>query len=167
MQLTTLQLQALKTWIDANNASAFDQSAVDALNATANPAFKVYRSFVSLQEIMGNNFDWTRVDNLSVGKARIWDWMKEGYAVSGVAGLNFTNGACRSGVNAVWVGTQADLDVRAAVYSHASRNATVAEKLLASGAGTAPNATGDGPATCGVGAEGNVTLQNVIDSASA
>lgn len=167
MNLSQPQKAVIKAWIIANNDSIFDQSAVDLLNAPAAPAYKVYRSFVPTQEIMGNNFDWTRVDNLSAGKARIWEWMKEAYAQS-TPGLNFANTACRGGINTVWVGTQADLNVRAAVYTHATRDATVAEKLLKSaGNGTAPDATGDGPATCGAGAEGPIDLATVIASESA
>jgi hypothetical protein len=56
----------------------------------------------------------------------------------------------RAGINAVWVGTAADLAVRAAVYLHCFRAATVAEQLLKSdGNGTACDASGVGPATVG------------------
>lgn len=167
MNLNQTQLQTIKTWIQTNNNSFFDESSVTLLNAIADPDFLVYRSFVSTQEVMGNNFDWTRVDNLNVGKSRIWEWMKEAYSQDNVPGLNFVNPSCRSGINTVWVGTQADLDVRAAVYSHSFRKATVAEQLLSSGSGVVPNSVGVGPATCGVGAEGLVTIQNVFDSDSA
>ena len=167
MQLTTAQLQTLKAWVIANANSVFDLSTANLLNAPASPAFRVYRKFVPMQEVMGNNFDWTRVDNLNVGKARIWEYMERAYASGAVGGLNFANSACRTGINTVWVGTQQDLAVRASVYSHATRDATVAEKLLkASGDGNAPDANGDGPATLGDGAEGPVTLQNLVDAAN-
>ena len=42
----------------------------------------------------------------------------------------------RAGIDAVWVGTAADLNVRAAVYVHCKRSATRAEKLFASGTGS-------------------------------
>lgn len=126
-------------------------------NQIASPAYKVYRPSVPMSEIMLNGFDWTRVDNLSVGKARIWDWMVN-------AGPNQTidpsKTNIRTGINAVWVGTQADLNVRAAVYLHCFRDATNAEKLLkTAGNGTTADATGDGPATMGFA--GNVTGDDV------
>jgi hypothetical protein len=56
----------------------------------------------------------------------------------------------RAGINATWVGTAADTAVRAAVYLHCQRDATVAEKVLkTAGNGTACDANGDGPATLG------------------
>lgn len=164
--LTQQQLGILKAWVVANRAGVFDEGAADALNATASPTFYVYRSAVPMPEIMLNGFDWTRVDNLSVGKARIWDWMVNADPLGRT--INPSRPNIRAGINAVWVGTAADLAVRAAVYLHCQRPATVAEKLLkASGNGTAADAAGDGPATCGDNAEGLVTLQNVIDSESA
>lgn len=164
MTLTTPQLQAIKAWIIANNNSLFDESAVAALNAIASPAYKVYRTKVPMAEIMLNGFDWTRVDNLSVGKARIWEWMFDADPDSRAIDPSKPN--IRAGINAVWVGTAADLNVRAAVYLHCYRDATVAEKLLAvSGNGTTPDASGEGPAT--MGAEGPVTLADVIASEAA
>lgn len=116
-------------------------------NLTAAPAYKVYRKQVPQSEVMLNGFDWTRVDNLSVGKARIWEWMFDNPAKS----IAPEKPNIRAGINATWVGTQADLDVRAAVYAHCVLDATNAEKLLkTAGNGTAPNATGDGPATSGI-----------------
>jgi hypothetical protein len=42
----------------------------------------------------------------------------------------------RAGIDAAWVGTAADLAVRAAIYVHCKRNATRAEKVLATGTGS-------------------------------
>lgn len=166
MNLTVLQLQTLKQWINTNNQSRFDESSVALLNAQANPLFRVYRTVVPVSEVMQNGFDWTRVDNLSVGKARIWEWMTTAKKVNDEFVLDPSKPNNRNGINEAWKGTQADLDVRAVVYTHCWRAATVAEKLFATGAGTAPNATGDGPGTMAIGAEGDVTLQNVIDAAN-
>jgi hypothetical protein len=96
-----------------------------------------------MSEIMLNGFNWTRVDNLSVGKARIWEWMFD----AGGQSFDPSKTNIRAGINAVWVGTQADLDVRAAVYLHCFADATRVQKLFASGAGTAADANGDGPGT--------------------
>ena len=166
MQLTTEQLATLKQWVIDNHNGIFDESTVTALNAVADPAFLVFRDFVPMQEIMANGFDWTRVDNLNVGKARIWEWMERSYEQNGVGGLNPSKETCREGINAIWVGTAADRLVRDVIYTHCYRSATVAEKLFATGNGTAPVANGDGsgPGTMGAGASGDVTLQNVIEA---
>ena len=153
MQLNGSQLQAVKAWVIANNNSIFDQSAVNALNVTATPEFVVWKTSVTRKEILQNGFDWTRLDNLNVGKARIWSDI----FVDGV--INPSKSNVRAGIEAVWVGTQADLDVRAAVYVHCKRSATVIEKLIATGTGT----TND-PAT--MAAEGPIDLDTVIASDS-
>ena len=157
--LTLQQKQTIKTWLLANAAELNDQEAAAALNATASPAFKVYRTSVPMSEIMLNGFDWTRVDNLSVGKARIWDWMVNADPIAHTIDPSKPN--IRAGINAVWVGTAPDLAVRAAVYLHCARDASVGEKLLASGAGTAPAADGSGPATMGFA--GLFTADDVVD----
>lgn len=160
MSLTSAQKLILKTWLLANANALNDQEAADALNAAASPAFKVYRTSVPISEIMLNGFDWTRVDNLSVGKSRIWQWMTE--AGGEARTIDPSKANVRAGINAVWVGTQADLNVRAAVYAHCVRDASVGEQLLATGDGTAPDGSGDGPATAGH--EGPFTAQDVVDA---
>ena len=137
MALTTEQLQALKAFI-AGDSNLNQQPNNDdghfaiaaAMNQIANPAHVVWRSNVSINEIMSNGFDWTRVDNLSVGKSRIWEYMTQ------LGSLDPSKANVRAGIDATWVGTAADLAVRAAVYTHCKRNATVAEKLFASGTGS-------------------------------
>ena len=79
---------------------------------------------------MRNGMDWTQVDNLTVGKARIWDWMTR-LGTFDPSKLNI-----RAGIDAAWVGTAAMLAVRATVYTHCKRAATRAEKLFSSGTGT-------------------------------
>lgn len=135
--LALTQLQALKTAIAADQAlNAFpdgsdgDFAIAAALNQTAIPPWIVWRTSVSRQEILQNGFDWTRLDNLSVGKARIWaDIFVEG-------ALNPSKANVRAGIEAVWVGTAPDLAVRAAVYIHCKHNATRAQKLFSSGTGS-------------------------------
>lgn len=145
--LTTQQLAALKTDILADNAfsglphnsdGAFAIAA--AYNLEASPAWVVWRSSVTQDEIMQNGFDWTRVDNLSIGKSRIWEWM----FANAERVFNPAKPNVRAGIDATWVGTAADLAVRAVVYTHCKRNATRAEKLFSTGTGT--DAT---PATMG------------------
>lgn len=116
-------------------------------NLLAIPAYKVYKPKVLMSEIMLNGFNWTRVDNLSIGKARIWEWMTEANQDRSV---DPSKPNIRAGINAVWVGTQADLDVRAAVYLHCFKDGTNADKLFkVAGNGTVPDANGEGPATLG------------------
>jgi len=120
----------------------------DIINQTADPAFIVWKTAVSIDEIMRNGMDWARVDNLSVGKARIWDWLGR----LGTVDASKVN--VRAGIDAAWVGTAADLAVRAAIYVHCKRSASVVEKLLATGTGS------DGsPATMGF--EGPISYQDV------
>ncbi len=110
--------------------SAFEIAAL--LNAPATPDFYIWKATVSQDEIMQNGFDWVRVDNLSVGKARIWEWLFANPDRS----INPSKANVRAGIDECWKGTAADLAVRAAVYVHCKRNATRAEKLFATGTGT-------------------------------
>ncbi len=135
--LTTQQAATLKAFILADPVlSAFPLNSdgsyaiADLLNKTAEPAFIVWKTDVSIDEIMRNGMDWARVDNLSVGKARIWEWLGR------LGTINAAKVNVRAGIDATWVGTSADLAVRAAVYVHCKRPATALEKLFATGAGT-------------------------------
>lgn len=131
--LTQPQFAALKAAVLAEPSLAIaistgaDYLVADWCNATSTDV--VWKSEVQESEVM-RGFDWTRVDNLSVGKARIWDWMFR----FGTINPSKTN--IRAGIDATWVGTAADLAVRAAVYVFCKRFATNAEKVLATGAGT-------------------------------
>lgn len=119
-----------------------------AYNVAAAPEWVVWKSNVLVDEIMRNGMDWARVDNLSVGKARIWDWMGR------LGTFDASKPNIRAGIDATWVGTAADLAVRAMVYTHCKRPAKRAEKLLSTGTGTTAT-----PATMGF--EGNLTYQDV------
>jgi hypothetical protein len=137
MALTPQQLQTLKTAILADpvlaaypDGAASSYPIAAAMNLTAVPAFIVWRTSVNPDEIMRNGMDWTRVDNLSVGKARIWEWMTR------LGTFNPSKANIRAGIDAAWVGTAADLAVRAVVYTHCKRPATRAEKLFATGTGS-------------------------------
>jgi hypothetical protein len=155
MALTTEQLATLKAAILAdpvlaaftNNSDGNYDMAVF-LDQPATPDFIVWRTNVNPDEIMKNGMDWTRVDNLSVGKARIWDWMTRiGTFDAGKANI-------RAGIDAAWVGTAADLAVRAVIYTHCKRAATKAEKILATGTGTDAS-----PAVMGV--EGRLSANDI------
>jgi hypothetical protein len=138
MSLTTEQLQTLKAAMLADPAltqfiaDRRDDLVADYYNAPAVPTFIIWRTFVTQDEIMQNGFDWTRVDNLSVGKSRIWEWMFNNEARA----FNPSKTNVRAGIDATWVGTAADLAQRAAVYVHCKRPANRVERLFASGVGT-------------------------------
>lgn len=119
-----------------------------ALNEIAAPKFIVWKTDVSMDEIMRNGMDWTQVDNLSTGKARIWDWIGR-QGTFNASKLNI-----RAGIDECWKGTAALLAVRDAVYVHCKRPATVLEKLLATG-----NGTDISPATMSY--EGQISYQEV------
>lgn len=121
----------------------------DELNKEASNSYIVWKTTVPVDEIMRNGLDWTRVDNLSVGKARIWDWMTR------LDTLNPSKVNIRAGIDATWVGTAADLSVRAVVYTHCKRKASIVEKLFATGTGTDVS-----PSTMGY--EGPMPYQEIV-----
>lgn len=132
-QLTSLRAACLASPTAAAFFSQAEGSAA-ALKAHLNSAssFIVWRTRVTQDEIMMNGFDWVQVDNLSVGKARIWEWM---FSNSEHA-INPTKANVRAGIAECWKGTQAMLNVQAAVLGHCRRAATVGERMLATGTGT-------------------------------
>ncbi len=158
MALSVEQLATLKAAIAAdpvlnalpnNTDSAFEIAYQ--MNLPASPDFIVWKSNVSVDEIMRNGMAWDRVDNLTVGKARIWDWMTR------LGTFDASKANIRAGIDAAWVGAAADLAVRATVYTHCKRKATRCEKLLASGTGS--NAS---PATMTF--EGNLSYQDAFNA---
>lgn len=136
--LTTEQRATLKTAIEADqtaNTMFVDgnlQGLADYMNEPASPEFIVGRTSVAQDEIMQNGFDWTRVDNLSVGPARVWEWM----FANAARAINPSKSNVRAGIEAVWKGTAQDLAVRAAVYVHCKRPASRFERVFATGTGS-------------------------------
>jgi hypothetical protein len=158
MQLTTAQQTTLRNFVLADPVFSVQPQTnsgalfiAEALNQPTEPAFIVWRTSVSVDEIMRNGIDWARVDNLSVGKARIWDWM------SRLGSFDASKPNVRAGIDACWVGTAADLAVRASVYVHCKRTANGVEKLLATGTGS--NAV---PAVAS--AEGTLSYLDVVQA---
>lgn len=155
--LTPAQLLTLKTDIEADPAfasiphtsdGAYDIAQAYAL--TASPDFIVWKTSVTRDEIMQNGFDWVDVDNLTVGKARIWEWL--------FANINQTINPAklnvRAGIDECWKGTAAKLAVRAQVYVHCKRKANRFEKLFATGSGA-----DESPATMAI--EGTLNYSDV------
>lgn len=154
-QLTTLKAAILADPVlsaKPNNSDGwFDTAAL--LNQVATPNYFVWKTSVSVSEIILNGFDWTRVDNLTVGKARIWEWMTQ------IGTINPSQANVRSGINACFSVQGADAANRQAIYDHSNRLATRAEKLFASGSGTTPTDQGIGPSTMTF--EGNLSASDV------
>jgi len=133
----------------ANSDGAWGIAAL--YNFAADPEWIVWKTNVDPDEIMRNGMDWTRVDNLSVGKARVWDWMTK-LGTFDASRLNI-----RAGIEEVWQGSPGDLVVREVVYTHSKRAATRIETLLATGTGT-----NESPATMSF--EGAISYQDVMSA---
>ena len=153
--MTPEQLAVIKADIAANSdmntlpANSDGSYAIAELyNLPASGTWIVWKTDVNTDQIMRNGMDWARVDNLSVGKARIWDWMTK------LGSFDASKTNVRAGIDAAWVGTTADLAVRTQVYTHCKRQATRLEKLLSTGTGSDAS-----PATMGF--EGPVSYQEI------
>ncbi|MDP3164375.1 MAG: hypothetical protein Q8N06_02810 [Hydrogenophaga sp.] len=155
--LTTTQKATLKTAIAAELDPVFVSYRTAGATGQMAEWFNqpstvtVWRTSVPKDEITMNGFDWTRLDNLTVGKARVWDGLFDN--ASRITNPSKPN--VRAGIDTVWSGITADLAVRAAVYVHCKRFATRAEKLFATGLGTdaAPSI---------MGFEGQISDQDVV-----
>ena len=137
MALTESQQATLKAAILADQSlAAWVQERRDDLiaghyNAPAVPTFIVWRTGVQLSELLVEGFDFTQVDNLSAGQARIWEWLFDANdrmnpSISGV----------RSGISECWKGTAAKVAVGTFVLSKCKRSANRVERLFASGEGS-------------------------------
>lgn len=134
-QIATLKAACLADTVACKplHDAANDEALAAYFNADTS-TFIVWKTGVTKEDLTQNDaFDWTRVDNLSVGKARIWDLMFDNSARA----INPSKANVRAGIAAAWVGTAADLAVRSAVLARCQRSATRAEKILATGTGTA------------------------------
>ena len=69
---------------------------------------------------MQNGFDWVEVDNLTVGKARIWEWLFDNATTT----INPSKANVRAGIAECWKGTAAKLAVQAAVLAHCKAHLT-------------------------------------------
>ena len=136
MQLTPSQLQTIKAWVQNNNASRFDESSVALLNATAAPDYYIFKERVDLHLVMANGFDWTVVDNETVGQARIFDRMlalNTAEKAAGRVGISPWKLTVLRGIGECWKGntptTQRD-HRRNLFYNHFPRKCRVWEKLF-------------------------------------
>lgn len=121
-----------------NSDTAFDLAVY--YDQPSPTTFWVWRESVTTREIMLNGFDWVRVDNATVGKARIWDWMKaEG-------SINPAQANIRAGIIEAWSGVANDA-MRLSIFGHCQQQATRCQRLFATGAGTSTTNAGTGPGT--------------------
>lgn len=159
MHLTPQQQATLKADVLANadtlalwNVGNM-QGLADLYNLPASPVFVVWRSAVTANEIQGRpNWDWTRVDNLSVGKARIFDQMMR------LGAVNPSLANVRAGIEATFTVEAADAPNRQAFYDAGSKQASRFERVYATGTGTAPTNHGVGPGLMAV--EGPIDYQH-------
>jgi len=167
MAMTEQQLQTFRDDILANQDPAVVQALADRVdseiarlyNLPAVPDFWIWRNAVTLDEIMQNEgFDWVRVDNLSVGKARIWEWMFKNQSQS----INPTKPNIRAGIGETWKGTAADTVVRGVIFEHCQKKASQAELLFATGDGTPTTIDGVGPGDASF--HGAVTTNDVSNA---
>lgn len=130
-QLTTPQMTTLRTACLANGAcapliaAADDAALADWLNA-ADATCTVWRHDVGVQEAL-RSMVWTEIDALTVGKARIWDWMSR----TGTLDARDTN--IRQGLADAFSAATA---TRTALIALAKRQPTRAERALSTGACT-------------------------------
>jgi len=143
--LTTPQLLQLRDDIAADPAFATVPHNADgayqvaaAYNLPAQPDFWVWKTSVSPDAYTGlNSIVWTEVDQLSVGKARIFEWMTGGLTRP----INAADPNVQKGIADAF-GAQSV--TRTNLATIAKRQATRAEKLYATGPGDGSQAT---PAT--------------------
>lgn len=133
-QLTTLKacINAAPEWAALPNNSDTASTIAAGLNQTANPAWIVWRGDLSRDDVTGDGFDWTQVDNLTTGQARIWELIFQ----TQTGRINFGEAGKRAGISEAWKGTAAKVAVATFIFSQAKRSATSGEKCLSTGTGT-------------------------------
>ena len=160
MALSSGQKAALKAFIEADaglnanpNTNVGNSIIAAVLNVAASPEFVVWRTSVGRDEItQADAWAWIEVDNLTVGKARIWEWLFEG-----VGSINASKANVRAGIAECWSGTAAKLAVQAAVLGVCKRPALLIEKIFSTGTGS----TGS-PAI--MGREGTITTDEIEEA---
>ena len=111
----------------------FDGSATNALRDYFNEdsSFVVWRTNATVRSIVENGFTWTAIDSLTVGKARIWDWMTRSYGgMGGEPTINPSKTNVRQGLQDCFGSTQPN------ITPHLKRPATKGEAVFATGDGT-------------------------------
>jgi hypothetical protein len=175
MDLSQSQLQTIKGWVVSNNSSLFDTSSVNALNTNSVPDYWCWRTSVEKKEVVqnasasGTSFIWNGNGFIgrSVGELECWNQL-----FNSTLTCNPSLPNVRQAFSDIFSGTGNAALNRTHLMIVSRRKATVAERLLAvSGQGLGNDGgtrgTPTNPDNFGVGAEGLVTIQNVINSESA
>lgn len=177
MNLTLSQLQVLRTWglaLQAANNTLSEFHLTAMANALATPDYWVWKSNVTRSEMYhstspsGSTWNWATYKAQSVPEQNSWTQMFMGD--SGPIGqVNF-----RSGIASIFTGSAAQNTQRDHCLAIGRRRATVAEKLLAIAVTSPPANTGNNSSDArgsvtnpdNLGAEGEVTVQNIVDAIS-
>jgi hypothetical protein len=114
-------------------------------NGPAAPTVVVWKETLSRSDATAFGFDWDAVESLTVGQARIWDWLFDNNERS----MSPADPGVRDGISKCWKGNAAKLAVQTFVLGLCKRNATRYEALFATGAGTEAS-----PATFGSDKDG-------------
>lgn len=141
-------IATVPAWASQPNNSDTAYAIASELNQPASPAWTVWRSDVSRDDVSGDGFDWTQVDNLTVGQARIWDWLFDG------GSMNAGDSGKRAGIVECWKGTAAKVAVQVFVLGKCKRSAKLGEKVLSTG-------TGSDAAPAVLGYEGDISYPEV------
>ena len=128
---------AQQTILAADIRVSSDQSVIDALairNDTElarlynlDSTFTVWREEVTTEEYQ-DGLVWTEIDNLTVGKARIWEWITRSMTV----GYDATKANIRLGLNEAFNGTT----TAANLIPISKEFASIAEEIYATGTGS-------------------------------
>ena len=128
-QRTTLLADILANQDTADKYAIGDLSSLANLyNADAAPAFVVWRTSIPPADYR-EAIVWTEVDALTVGKARIWEWITQ----SMTGNLNAASANVRQGLLDCWA---SNTTTRTQLTAAAKRNASRIEKLFATGTGS-------------------------------
>lgn len=157
--MTPAQLQTLKAAILAETTPAFvslrqandEQGMADWYNVVG--TFVAWLSSVTRDAVTVEGFDWTQVDNLTTGQARIWDLLFDTQSRA----INAGEAGKRAAISECWKGTAAKVAVATFVLSRCKRFATRGERVFAAGTGS--------DASPGVLTfEGSLTAQDISDA---
>ena len=128
--LTTLQLAALNTFIEADptlSAETYNQAGAEAiaaaLNADTDPEVYVWNNSVAIADLIAANplKDTTNVDSAN---SREWD------SIAKLGTLDMGNATVRGKVQNIWPGLGLEDSVRETILAACKRVATVAELAL-------------------------------------
>lgn len=107
----------------------------EAFNQPADPAFVVWRTVITKDEIYANGFNWVAIDDVAEPKWRVW---QELFA-NAAGAMDPSKPNVRAGIIEVWKGNAVKLAVQAYVLEKCKRESTRVEQLLATGVGSTPN----------------------------